>query len=213
MCADAGVLKLIGEEKRRDYGMTLIHLAGKHNVGCRQSPSLLSVEDSKENLKERIQAVCRYRRLTLAAGLCMAVLLAAAALFLLTGCPSSGTGSPAEPPAAGTSADPSKESEERTESSETENSETMRLRNPPCHIQILLPARPWKRRLFCCPPKQAQKAIRLTRNGQAFPLETDAWQKLLPAGRKRSPVSLIRQIISGSAIFRQRIFPCIRTKR
>ncbi len=124
MCADAGVLKLIGEEKRRDYGMTLIHLAGKHNVGCRQSPSLLSVEDSKENLKERIQAVCRYRRLTLAAGLCMAVLLAAAALFLLTGCPSSGTGSPAEPPAAGTSADPSKESEERTESSETENSET-----------------------------------------------------------------------------------------
>lgn len=124
MCADAGVLKLIGDEKRRDYGMTLIHLAGKHNVGYRQSPSLLSVEDSKENLKERIQAVCRYRRLTLAAGLCMAVLLSAAALFLLTGCPSSGTGSPAEPPAAGTSADPSKESETRTESSETENPET-----------------------------------------------------------------------------------------
>ena len=125
MCADAGVLKLIGEEKRRDYGMTLIHLAGKHHACYRQSPSLLSVEDSKENLKERIQAVCRYRRLTLAAGLCMAVLLAAAALFLLTGCPSSGTGSPAEPPAAGTEpADPSKESAERTESSETENAET-----------------------------------------------------------------------------------------
>ncbi|MBR6007339.1 MAG: hypothetical protein IK064_06880, partial [Clostridia bacterium] len=75
--ADAGAVKALGENRRQDYGMTLIELSTKPSVRASIACTATTMANNKRSVKERVKNVASRRRTTV---LIAVIVLAVAAL-------------------------------------------------------------------------------------------------------------------------------------
>lgn len=73
LSCDEKVISLLGENRRKQYAMTLVHLAEQQH-----QRSLFSYGFGKNPIKERIEAIMRYKKTTRISVICAAVILGAA---------------------------------------------------------------------------------------------------------------------------------------
>ena len=72
LSCDEKVISLLGENRRKQYAMTLVHLAE-----LQHQRSLFSYGFGKNPIKERIEAIMRYKKTTRISVICAAVILGA----------------------------------------------------------------------------------------------------------------------------------------